>query len=417
MQAYISSIWIDPRTLITDGRSIRTGRPKPFGSNQLGFNRLIQTHCYLPPTHRSINRNSWYNNEEFLSNLQDEIDRYCSFDFNRTGSTSIQKKNEILSGYIKKQGLVRKDKFKLFWKWFRTRYNHLDQRQMDFFVKDLQRLLRNRQKRLIERTKRNCGILPKSSRAKKDNMYRLPFSFRSLRQFPKGFFDFIPDLDIKSVTTKSNVERLQQLQESMDEVINPKRLSRRKGHLGKIQGFSLANTVFPGGGALKAHNLKGSGPINRSPFWKKYKLEHIEKEFLDLVSDVINEAFARSEWYQVLKEKLSLIPDNRFIKGAKVPISNIWWTRCPSENNIHTDGNVVGAVFIFCTKRYEGGDLIVGTPAKYGHVISLEPGKIVGGRFSEYSHGTTPAEQARHSLVCYLDFRMLCPNYKFIGNE
>ena len=201
----------------------------------------------------------------------------------------------------------------------------------------------------------------------------------------------------------------------MDDKINQK--VHDTGHLNKVCGFSLGNMVHSGGNILKKHNMDGSGPIRRSEFWKLYELEHIELEFLFLVSAIIDEAFSNSNWYMTLKDKMKLIPGNRFVKGRTVPISHIWWTRFASKKNFHTDNKVLGSVFIFCTKRYKGGDLIVGTPAKYGHVIPLDPGKIVAGRFSEYSHGTTESEENRHSIVCYLDYRVLCPNYKYVAND
>ena len=87
---------------------------------------------------------SWYNNEDFLAMIQNEINTHCLVNINNATSNKYQ--NELLTIHMANRGMTRQDRYKQYWKLFKERYKHLENDELQSFVKDLRRLLRNRNK-------------------------------------------------------------------------------------------------------------------------------------------------------------------------------------------------------------------------------------------------------------------------------
>ena len=101
---------------------------------------------------------------------------------------------------------------------------------------------------------------------------------------------------------------------------------------------------------------------------------------------------------------------NTLILGGRIPCTNIWCTEKPRFYNVHIDKNTVGPAFLFTAKTYKGGDLITRLPGGK-QTFELSAGIVVGGRWAQYPHCVTKAEEGRRSFVVYLDYRGLMPNY------
>ena len=128
-------------------------------------------------------------------------------------------------------------------------------------------------------------------------------------------------------------------------------------------------------------------------------------------------AFGHQKWFKTYVMQMQNIADERFIKGRRIPVSGVWWTKDSKPENTHTDWNTFGPTFALTAEEYEGGDLFVGTPNDHGRKIRMTRGKIVAGRWSERSHGNTKAEAKRRSFIICTDFRALCENYKCVGQD
>ena len=90
---------------------------------------------------------------------------------------------------------------------------------------------------------------------------------------------------------------------------------------------------------------------------EKMLLSELEEDLLDVISNVLYEAFGWFRWYQIALEKLGGRPAERIVKGGKIPCSHIWWMSSNKAFNIHTDENTVGPAFLFTATTHDGGDL------------------------------------------------------------
>ena len=149
------------------------------------------------------------------------------------------------------------------------------------------------------------------------------------------------------------------------------------------------------------------GEVVCPPEWEREGLHH---EVLDMLSQVINDAFGTSPWYKKLMHDLSDIPKDRLLPG--IPCSGAWFSSNPQPHNWHVDTNTVAAVFAFCLETVEGGEVRVMMPHQTIDV-HLKQGVVLGGTWAQYPHCNQPiaAGAKRHSFVAYLDHRVLNNKY------
>lgn len=239
-------------------------------------------------------------------------------------------------------------------------------------------------------------------------------------------FRFVPELVVSRSITEDTLQRMEDVESRL--------ILRLRGGgwdncpAKQSTGRSLGRTVVSGGThANKDQGVSGSThqskhfspqrdrPTKSAQAMQRYDnerflLRELEEDLLDVISNVLYEAFGRFRWYQIALEKLGGLPAERIVKGGKIPCSHIWWTSTNKAFNIHTDENTVGPAFLFTATTHNGGDLYSYT-SQGVRKVTLERGVVVGGRWSQLPHCSSESNKGRRSFVLYLDYRMFSKKY------
>jgi len=268
----------------------------------------------------------------------------------------------------------------------------------------------------------------------------VPFQEGTLKALPDARLGFVPLAISESISSK-NQDRLEELNDNL--------LVRLRGGgedaRDSNRGHSLGHTTVSGGGhANRALGISGSYHMNKhlrgtrsndstlrngtrlrgggqeedkeeEVEWLE-KWDYLQQEVLDVICDIVLEAYGHCSWFRQVQAKYKDIPSDRLLPGRRIPATHIWYTKDPKAYHVHTDINTQPPAFLMCPKTYNGGDfLLVYDPYKETVLhAKLPKGKILGGAWAQHPHCNTfvAEEEDRHSFVIYIDNRMLSQSYK-----
>lgn len=364
----------------------------------------------------------WYEEDDFLEGLLSDMERQCTpKDASVFSDKNTKRQEDVLRKYnANKMEFLRHEtriSGKSFWNRFPGRYATLLgktkvelQQIVPCLVKQLKVFKRRRDRKHL---KIRHGINTKGKLLhSKDARY--PSESNDLKE-QRDFFQFIPELVVSEKVSESTMKSMEEVEKKLATMLAHRKKKRSKGWWDcprrAAEGLSLAKTTVTGGYyADKSNGIAGSFHDNPHLF----ALKDLEDEMVEVISDFIVEAFGQCIWYKCALSKLEDLPDCKFIKQRRIPCSHIWWTRSLEVNNVHVDNNTVGPAFLFTSISYGGGNLSSYTPKNGVRNITMERGVVVGGRWAQFPHSSTPAQIGRTSFVVYLDYRVLRDSYQWI---
>ena len=209
---------------------------------------------------------------------------------------------------------------------------------------------------------------------------------------------------------ESLADRVEVLNDNLLKALQESKETLKNAH----KGISLATTTAPGGKYGK--RSKSSGSIHWSEFLRD-NLD-LQREVLEVTALVINQAYGRKRWYRRLMSFFRH-PKNQYMRKfflPGIPCTHIWWSTETRSNNWHIDPNEIGAGFLFVSKSYTGGDLVLNHPTlPLQAQVHLDRCDVVAGRFSRCYHFNSmldASEGRRTSFKAYLDSRAVNVNYQ-----
>jgi hypothetical protein len=424
-------------------------------------NDLLKWHTVagLPKIEFSFEQSPWYLRDEFIDELVgpsalkayvDEVSKAEKLKKDSTASDSKRNKKrkdceatlvsklqdtpttakEIIGPLADATEQKRRTDF-IDWRKFRCDYPNISNNE----IKKMQRKCWELHRTFIRRARKHAyglstrGVL----------MGTVPFQEGTLKHLPDARLAFVPMAALENISSK-NQERLEELDNKLIVRLRGGGLDARDSN----RGHSLGHTAVSGGGhANRALGISGTYHMNKhlrntrsndstlrsgaarmrgggdeeeeeAVEWLE-KGDDLQQEVLDVICDIVLEAYGHCSWFRQVQAKYRDIPSDRFLPGRRIPATHIWYTRDPKSYHVHTDINTQPPAFVMCPKTYDGGDLLVWDPYKE-HVLraKLPKGKILGGAWAQHPHCNTyvAKKEDRHSFVIYIDNRMLSKSYK-----
>ena len=164
-----------------------------------------------------------------------------------------------------------------------------------------------------------------------------------------------------------------------------------------------------------AGDNKGVGSIHWTPCVKKKP--KLRSDLIAVLSEILDSAYGSQPWYKRLKaicERIRYmhIPNEDCPRVVPdLPVSGLWLSQCPNQENAHCDDNTVGATFLFTTSVTTGADLQMLTESGRIMKQKVTRGSIMAGRWSQFTHTNEAVKRpislgGRNVWTLYLDYRV-----------